>query len=553
MVIGNGMKAKRFMEYVINDAYIIFASGVSNSLETDSKSFQAEEEELITAIRENQNKTFVYFSSTSIYDMEMMDSPYTLHKLKMEEIVKSNCKLFLIFRVSQIVGISKSSNTIVNFLVNSINLNKEFNLWANAYRNIIDIDDVFFIVHHILSSGLIMNRIINIANPNNISVKSIAEEIEIFLEKKGNYQLVDKGNKYKIPIDDILPVISQLKLSFGEDYLTRILKKYFTILKGKNKTLSIVVPTYFEENGIVEFYKRTKNVLISLEPRFNHEIIFVNDGSTDGTMGKLLELQKSDSHVKIIDFARNFGNQFAITAGIDKAIGDAIVIIDDDLQDPPEVMLNLISKWEAGYDVVYGVRKKRKGVNIIFQIVAKLYYRVIDLISDVEIPVDTGDFRLIDNSVADTLRSMREESRYYRGLVAWTGFSQVGWYYERDSRFAGESTFTLSKYIRFGLSGITSFSDKPLYFSSYLGFIVTITGFLFVVWTIISKIIDPSVTIRGWTSLTAIIIFFGGIQLISIGVLGLYISKIFREVKKRPLYITKKEYGFVKVGKDNGR
>lgn len=301
--------------------------------------------------------------------------------------------------------------------------------------------------------------------------------------------------------------------------------------------LSVIVPTYNEEHGIKEFYRRTKIVLNSLEPKFSHEIIFINDFSTDGTYDKLKELAKSDKQVKLINFSRNFGNQIAITAGIDCARGDIAVIIDDDLQDPPELIPKFIEQWEAGYKVVYGVRPNRQGVNPIFKYAAKLYYRIIGNLSETKIPKDTGDFRLIDKAVLDVLRNMREESRYYRGMVSWVGFKQIGIEYQRDRRYAGASTFSPAKYFRFAINGLTSFTDRPLYFSSILGMVITFISFVFLFILVGKKILDPSFSIPGWPSLITLVLFFGGIQLLSVGVVSIYISKIYREVKGRPLYI----------------
>ncbi len=304
-----------------------------------------------------------------------------------------------------------------------------------------------------------------------------------------------------------------------------------------SKLLSIIVPTYNEEYGIHEFYKRTKAVLNSIVPEFTHEIIFVNDFSTDQTLSKLKELALLDKQVKIIHFSRNFGNQIAITAGIDAAKGDLAIIIDDDLQDPPELITAFIDKWLAGYKVVYGVRPNRKGVNTFFKYAAKLYYRLIGNLSETKIPKDTGDFRLIDKAVMDVLRNMREESRYYRGMVSWVGFKQIGIEYDRDSRYAGTSTFSPIKYFRFAINGLTSFTDRPLYFSSALGIVITLVSFMFLFALVAKKIINPNFSIPGWPSLITLVLFFGGVQLLSIGIVSIYISKIYREVKGRPLYI----------------
>lgn len=301
--------------------------------------------------------------------------------------------------------------------------------------------------------------------------------------------------------------------------------------------LSVIVPTYNEEHGIEEFYRRIRLVLISISSEFRYELIFVNDHSTDNTLKKLVDLANLDPNTRVFSFSKNFGNQAGITAGIDYAKGDLAIIIDDDLQDPPELIPTFIDHWKKGYKVVYGVRPKRKGVNLGFRLIAKLFYRLLGKLSDTKIPADTGDFRLIDRQVMNQLKEMREESRYYRGMVSWVGFKQIGVEYERDPRYAGKSTFSPQKYFKFAINALTAFTDKPLYFSSVLGFLITTTSFILAIQIIITKLIDPSFSIPGWPSLVVVILFFGGIQLLSIGVVSIYISKIFRQVKGRPLYI----------------
>ncbi len=312
-----------------------------------------------------------------------------------------------------------------------------------------------------------------------------------------------------------------------------------------NSTLiSIIVPTYNEEHGIDEFYRRMKAVLRNLEQRFSHEIIFINDHSKDKTYEKLTKIAANDRSVKLINFSRNFGNQIGITAGLDHANGNLAVIIDDDLQDPPELIPEFISKWDDGYKVVYGVRPERNGVSPIFRLTTKIFYKLISYLSDTPIPKYTGDFRLIDRKVIDALKEMREENRYYRGMVSWVGFKQIGVEYQRDKRYAGSSTFSFGKYLNFAISGLTSFTDRPLYFSSLLGVIITFVSFLFLCALIIEKILNPNFSIPGWTSIVVMVLFFGGIQLLSIGVVSVYISKIYREIKKRPLYIIDEKVNF---------
>jgi len=311
----------------------------------------------------------------------------------------------------------------------------------------------------------------------------------------------------------------------------------------KKPLLTVVAPIYFGETSINEFYNRTKKVLINLESKIDHEIIFVDDGSKDKSLDILKELCQKDEKVGVISFSRNFGHQIAITAGIDHANGEAIIIIDGDLQDPPEIIPEMLKKWEEGYKVVYGVRKKRKGENFIKLSTAKLFYRIIRHLSDVDLPVDAGDFRLIDKKVADILRSMREENRYIRGIVSWIGFPQSGLLYERDRRYAGKTTYTFKKMIKLAIDGLVGFSDKPLKITAYLGFFITFISFLLVLKIVIDKIINPQLSISGWASLMVTLIFLGGIQMISIGIIGLYLGRQYSEVKRRPIYVVSETYG----------
>jgi dolichol-phosphate mannosyltransferase len=309
------------------------------------------------------------------------------------------------------------------------------------------------------------------------------------------------------------------------------------------KLLSVVVPVYFEEAVISEFYRRAVDALAPLTPEFRLEFIFVNDGSTDRTLEILLSLREKDPRVKIIHFSRNFGHQVAVTAGLDHASGDVVAIIDADLQDPPEVILEMIAKWKEGFKVVYGVRAERKGETAFKLISAKAFYRVIGRLSDVKIPMDTGDFRIMDRTVVTALRKLREESRYVRGMISWLGYRQCGVTYARDARFAGTTKYPLRKMVRFALNGITSFSEKPLVFATWIGSMITFGGFLLLVYIVTSKLLHPASASAGWASLMAVIIFFGGVQLLSLGILGQYVGRIYREVKRRPLYIVENEWG----------
>lgn len=311
------------------------------------------------------------------------------------------------------------------------------------------------------------------------------------------------------------------------------------------KILSVIIPVYFQERGLPELHIRLTKVLSKLD-NMDYEIILVNDGSTDKSFEIMKSINAIDPRVKIINFSRNFSQQMAITAGLDYVRGDAVVIIDDDLQDPPEVIPLMIEKWREGYKVVYGTRTRRQGENFVKLITAKIFYRLILKLSDTQIPVDTGDFRLMDRAVVDVLKNMKEESRYIRGLVAWIGFSQYALHYEREPRFVGETNYNMRSLMRFALDGLTSFSEKPLLISGYIGFFVTIISFIYLIAMLIIRIVHPSYTIQGWTSIIGIVIFFGGVQLISLGIMGQYIGKIYRELKKRPLYIIEEKHGFEK-------
>lgn len=309
--------------------------------------------------------------------------------------------------------------------------------------------------------------------------------------------------------------------------------------------ISLVVPMYFEEEVATECYNRLTEVLSGIT-NYDYELVFVNDGSTDQTLPILHSLADKDPHVKVLSFARNFGHQVAVSCGIDYAKGDAIVIIDADLQDPPELIPEMIKYWERGYEVVYGKRKKRNGETAFKLVTAKLFYKVLDNLSEVHIPRDTGDFRLIDRKVADVLRNLSEHNRFLRGLVAWSGFHQYALEYERDERFAGETKYPLKKMIRFALDGIISFSAKPLKLITGLGIFSVFVAFLIMLYALASFIFPSINTAPGWTSIMITMTFIGGVQLISVGVLGEYIARMYDESKNRPLYIVDETYNIDK-------
>ena len=299
---------------------------------------------------------------------------------------------------------------------------------------------------------------------------------------------------------------------------------------------SIIVPLYNEEIVIDESYKRLKRVMDSTKE--NYEILFVNDGSTDETINKVEKICKNDEKIKLINFSRNFGHQAAITAGMDLALGDAVVVIDADLQDPPEVILKMIEKWKEGYEVVYAVRGEREGDSWFKKITAAMFYRLIYSITDVKIPVDTGDFRLMDRKVVDVLKQMKERHRFPRGMSAWVGFKQIGVTYKRAARVAGVTKYPFSKMLKLALNAITGFSYFPLQLATYFGFASAGISVIAIPVVAYMRIMGSGAFFGQATTLIAVL-FFGGVQLISLGVLGEYIGRLYDEAKGRPLYIVR--------------
>lgn len=292
---------------------------------------------------------------------------------------------------------------------------------------------------------------------------------------------------------------------------------------------------YNEEAVIPETYRRLTSAMEAFGE--SYEVVFINDGSKDKTREMLKELCKSDKRIKVIDFARNFGHQIAITAGMDYAAGECMVIIDGDLQDPPELIPDMVKIWRSGYDVVYGKRKSRQGETFFKKFTAKTFYRVLKGMTDVDIPVDTGDFRLIDRRVCDAMKQLPERSRYVRGLMSWVGFKQTAIEFERSERFAGETKYPLKKMIKLALDGIMSFSYKPLKFASYIGSFISLASFIYLIVVLIQKLFWPDSIQAGWASLIAVSLFFNGIILLILGIIGEYIGRIYDEAKGRPLYI----------------
>ncbi|CAN7188093.1 glycosyltransferase family 2 protein [Rossellomorea sp. LjRoot5] len=313
--------------------------------------------------------------------------------------------------------------------------------------------------------------------------------------------------------------------------------------------ISVVIPMYYEEEVAQECYDRLKRVM--QENKIRYEFIFVNDGSTDRTLDILNDIANRDSQAKIVNFARNFGHQTAVTAGVDFAEGDAIVIIDADLQDPPEVIPDLIAKWKEGYEIVYAKRKKRSGETKFKLLTAKYFYKFLNHMSDIDIPKDTGDFRIIDRKAADVFKSMTERNRFVRGMFSWVGFNQTFIEYERDERFAGETKYPLKKMIKFASDGIIAFSTKPLKIVMTLGFFSVLVSFLVLVYAISIKLFGREVE-TGWASIMVAITFFSGVQLLGMGIVGEYIARIYDESKNRPIYIVKETVN-MKEGSHNQR
>jgi len=309
-----------------------------------------------------------------------------------------------------------------------------------------------------------------------------------------------------------------------------------------NKLISIVIPCYNEAIVISETVKRMQNFCSELK-NFSVELIFVDDGSQDQTRFLLKRFAEKDSRIKIIGFARNFGHQIAVTAGIDAANGDAVVLIDADLQDPPEVIHQMINKWHEGFDVVYGTRTERSGESAFKLISARGFYRLINKISDIPIPLDTGDFRLMNRNVVETLRAMPERDRFVRGMVSWVGFKQTALPYKRSERYAGETKYSLSKMFIFAMDGILSFSTKPLQISILLGMLTSALALLGIIYALALRIFT-NIWVEGWTALMIAVLFIGGVQLISVGILGEYVGRIYNEIKRRPLYVVEEYVGF---------
>lgn len=305
------------------------------------------------------------------------------------------------------------------------------------------------------------------------------------------------------------------------------------------KKISVVIPMYYEEEVANECYKRMTEILSKIDG-YDYELICINDGSKDKTFDILEQIASKDTHVKVISFARNFGHQCAVTAGLKFVTGDAIVIIDADLQDPPELIPEMLKLWEQGNEVIYGKRKTREGESAFKLFTAKMFYKTLNALSDVEIPKDTGDFRLVDRKVVDVINSLPEHNKFLRGLFSWVGFKQMPFEYERKERFAGKTKYPLKKMLKLASDGIISFSSKPLKMVGGLGIISIVISMIILIYSIISYAFSLNQLTPGWTSIMVTVTLFSGVQLLSIWVLSEYIGRIYDETKNRPQYIIDK-------------
>lgn len=306
-----------------------------------------------------------------------------------------------------------------------------------------------------------------------------------------------------------------------------------------SKKISVVIPMYNEEEIVCMCYERLEKVLVGLK-EYDYEIIFINDGSKDSTITLLENIAAKNEKVKILSFSRNFGHQAAVTAGIHYVTGEATIIIDADLQDPPELIPDMVKLWEEGYEVIYGKRKVRKGESYFKVFTAKMFYRFLNALSDVEIPKDTGDFRLVDRKVIDVINQMPEHNKFLRGLFSWTGFKQIPYEYERQERVAGKTKYPFRKMLKLASDGIISFSTRPLKVVGTLGMITIFISIIILLYSLLSYLFQWNQLTPGWTSLMVAITLFSGVQLLSIWIIGEYIQRIYDDTKQRPQYIISK-------------
>lgn len=300
--------------------------------------------------------------------------------------------------------------------------------------------------------------------------------------------------------------------------------------------ISVIIPVYNEESNLPFLYDRLINAVTAITN--DYELLFVNDGSKDNSLSLIKDFSLANNQVKYIDLSKNFGHQMAVYAGLENTSGNSIIIIDADLQDPPELIKELYAKMKEGYDVVYAQREERTGESWHKLLTAKLFYRFINRLSEIEIPLDTGDYRIISAKIKDIVISMPERNKFLRGQIAWAGFNQTKILYKRDERYAGKTNYSYSKMFSFAFDGITSFSNMPLRLATYLGFLVSFISFLVIVYTLYQKYFRHDV-VQGWSSTMVSILFLGGVQLICLGIIGEYLARIMDNIKKRPQYLVK--------------
>lgn len=307
----------------------------------------------------------------------------------------------------------------------------------------------------------------------------------------------------------------------------------------RGTTVSYVFPIFNEAGNIPLLYERVCEVIARLP--YDVELLFINDASTDASLALLTELQEADDRVTVIDLARNYGHQLAVTAGLDAAVGDAVIVMDSDLQDPPAVSLDLLERWEAGYDVVYAQRRTRQDTAF-KKITAAIFYKVLQKVSEIDIPPNTGDFRLMDRRVVDEIKKFREHDRFIRGMVSYVGFKQVAVQFDRDERFAGVTGYPLSKMLKLAADGILGFSTFPLTVIARIGFAAAGLSLVGVLYALYMKLFVPGAVIAGWTFIVIAVLFMGGLQLMMLGILGGYVGRIYKQVQNRPLYGVRNVY-----------
>lgn len=316
----------------------------------------------------------------------------------------------------------------------------------------------------------------------------------------------------------------------------------------RGPVLSLVLPIFNEEAVIPELHARLQKFLPALE--VDTEVVFVDDGSRDRSLELLRRLAAAEPRYRVLSFARNFGHQAAITAGLDHARGEAVVVMDADLQDPPEVVLEMVAKWREGFDVVYGRRRTRQGETRLKLLTARWFYRIFAWLIPIEVPLDTGDFRLMSRRIVTVLHELRETHRFIRGLVAWLGFKQTAVLYDRPVRFAGETKFPFARMLRFAIDGITSFSILPLRFATWLGMFISVCSVAVAIWAVVARFVFHA-TVPGWTTVIVLVSLLASVQLIVTGILGEYIGRIYEQVKLRPLYVLSEKINCAEEGRSD--